>query len=239
MERTKIILSLIMTFCLYSCVSLEKVSRHSFDSGFYRLKSPGVKSTEVYVDLAGDSVNIYDVSNKGKSMSPVVSSFKGIRINDIKPGNFLYNSTLIRKSLDFDLSTIIAKYRPASSGVPNQLSSNINAALYLGFRRDFFIIRTHSTPLNYVSSHIRQIGFDAGLFAGLGITPVNPTVTNLTTILEYDGLVFQKGVAGFFTIENMSVGIALGFDNLLDKNSRVWIFNQKPWIGLVLGIANF
>jgi hypothetical protein len=37
----------------------------------------------------------------------------------------------------------------------------------------------------------------------------------------------------------MSVGLAIGFDNLVDKNKSVWIYNQKPYIGLVIGIANF
>jgi len=59
------------------------------------------------------------------------------------------------------------------------------------------------------------------------------------TFQEYDGIVFQKGVSVFATYENMSVGIALGFDNLMDHNKGIWIYNNKPWIGIVIGIANF
>lgn len=48
-----------------------------------------------------------------------------------------------------------------------------------------------------------------------------------------------KGFSVFGTYENMSVGFAIGFDNLIGHDKSIWIYNQKPWIGLVLGIANF
>jgi hypothetical protein len=100
-------------------------------------------------------------------------------------------------------------------------------------------MRSKMSPLHIQNTQIRHIGFDAGVFAGIGITPINPTTTNSHILLEYDGMVFQKGIAGFITIEFMSVGIAVGFDNLLDENSKYWVYNQKPWIGVVIGIANF
>jgi hypothetical protein len=97
----------------------------------------------------------------------------------------------------------------------------------------------HISPLGEETSFIRHIGFDAGVFAGIGITALNPTVTRDAIIQEYDGMVFQKGVAGFISFDNMSVGITIGFDNLLDKNKTSWIYNQKPYIGLLIGISNF
>lgn len=89
------------------------------------------------------------------------------------------------------------------------------------------------------TSYIRQVGFDVGFFAGLGLTFMNPTVTDNKITQEYDGMVFQKGVAGFVTFDNMSVGLTIGFDNLLNKNRSSWIYNQKPYLGLVIGISNF
>jgi hypothetical protein len=239
LRKSNLLISLLIALFSFGCVPLEKISRHDLDSGYYKLKTPDYKSSDVYVDLKEDTVTVFNVTGTGKSKVPDISSAQGIKISEIKPGSFLYKSTLIRKSLDFDLSTVALKYRPESSGVPNQLSYNINTVLYLGIRRDFFIVKSHHTPLKKENSFIRQIGFDAGLLAGIGITPINATVTNSNTLLEYDGWFFQKGVAAFVTIERMSVGISLGFDNLLDKNSNIWIYNQKPWIGIVLGISNF
>ena len=98
---------------------------------------------------------------------------------------------------------------------------------------------TNTSPLNEQSTFCSHSGFDFGLFAGFGITQINPTVTGDKITQEYDGIIFQKGVGLFMTLERMSVGIVLGFDNLMDSNKDVWLYNQKPYLGLCLGIANF
>ena len=35
---------------------------------------------------------------------------------------------------------------------------------------------------------------------------------------------------------NITAGLALGFDNLLDKNKKIWIYENKYWIGLTFGL---
>jgi hypothetical protein len=239
MKTGNLTILILLILTSFSCVSINKISRHDFDTGYFKLKSPEVKPEKIYADLTGDSITVFSVTGEGRQRAPEILSSRGMNINNIRPGSFLNNSVFIKNSLDIDLSTVLIKYRFESSGVPNQLNANLNGALYLGFRKDYYSFRSKLSPLNVYKTQRRHIGFDAGVFAGLGITPVNYTVTNNHTMLEYDGIVFQKGIAGFITIEFMSVGIALGFDNLLDGNSKYWVFNQKPWIGLVLGIANF
>jgi hypothetical protein len=118
------------------------------------------------------------------------------------------------------------------------MNSNFNAALYIGGRKDFFSFKQHKEVLRSIP-YIRQTGFDAGLFAGFGITFMSPTNTEGRTGQEYDGIVFQKGAAVFFTFDRISVGLACGFDNLIGADSKIWIYNNKPWFGLALGIANF
>lgn len=222
-----------------SCVPVEKIARHEFDSGFYNLKRPGNDPSKVYTTVVEDSITVYPVTTVGKNEVPDNTSFKGIRINNINEGNEFYKSSFINKSIDIDLTTVILKYRPPLGDVPNQLSSNINAAIYFGIRKDFYKLIPYKSPLGDETSYVRQIGFDAGIFAGLGITFMNPTVTLNAITQEYDGMVFQKGVAGFVTFDNMSIGVALGFDNLLDENKNSWIYNQKPYLGIVIGISNF
>ncbi len=222
---------------LTGCAPLDKIYSHDFSSGFYKLKSPGVGPVDIYVDLRGDLISLYQLSGK-KSINtdnPISSQI----ISSVRPGTNLYKSTLHKSSFDFDLSTVPVKFRASQGDVPSQLNATVNGIIYAGFRQDFFKIVTHSSELRETNSFIRQIGFDFGLFAGLGIASVNPTVTMGHTIQEYDGIVFQKGFAGFLNFENLSFGIGLGFDNLLDKNKNIWIYNQKPWIGIVLGVANF
>jgi hypothetical protein len=236
-EKLSIVVVIIIVFS--SCAPLQRISKHDFDSGYFKLKTPGEEPSKIYVDLKEDSISVHNVTGKGKLRTPDTAPAGGIKIGSIRPGSYLSGSTFVKSSLDFDLSTVVLKYRPPVSGVQNQLSYNVNTLFYLGFRRDYYIIKTNSNPLKKYESNILQIGFDAGFFAGFGITPVNPTMTDFKIVQEYDGFFFQKGIAAFFTIDRMSVGISLGFDNLLDDNSHKWIYNQKPWIGIILGIANF
>jgi hypothetical protein len=221
------------------CAPFDKIYSHEFGPGYFKLKGPGSVPGKVYLDTASDSLIVYPASGKGKSLVPDISSPHGISIRSIKPGSFLYNNTFVKTSADIDLSTILLKYRSHAGDVPSQLSANINGVFYAGFRKDYFKMKSDISQVNVLNSYVRHTGFDFGFFAGIGITPVTPTVTMGRTIQEYDGIVFQKGFAIFGTYENMSVGISIGFDNLLDKNRSIWIYNQKPWIGLVLGIANF
>lgn len=103
----------------------------------------------------------------------------------------------------------------------------------------FYKIVSPVHPLHEEKSLIRQIGFDLGFFAGIGSSPVNPTVTNNKVNQEYDAMIFQKGIAGFISINKMSIGLAVGFDNLLDKNKSLWIYNQKSYLGLIISVSNF
>jgi hypothetical protein len=34
-----------------------------------------------------------------------------------------------------------------------------------------------------------------------------------------------------------SFGFAAGYDYLLSQDRKIWIYNNKPWVGFVVGIA--
>jgi hypothetical protein len=228
-------LVIISVLSICSCAPLETLATHDFASGYYKLKTrDNGEVRKVYADISGDSINVYDVVHTDGRRAPATGQERIITVSDAGSGN-----SLIRTSVDADLSTILTKLRPSQGSVPLQLNANLNALVYIGYRKDYFMIKSSKDPLKKSHSFIRHAGFDAGLFAGLGITQVTPTNTDFKTLKEYDGVVFQKGVAVFFTIERISLGVSLGFDNLLDENSKIWLYNQKPYIGLVLGIANF
>ena len=232
---------LLLTFFLLQagCTPFDKIYSHDFSDGYFKLKTPDQSPGSVYLKLDDDSIRVYPVLADKKSGMADTVNFYSINLNSIKPGTYLYNSTFVKTSADVDLSTVLLKFRPSAGDVPSQLNANLNGVLYAGFRKDYFKIKSSFSPLRETTSFIRHTGFDFGVFAGIGITPVNYTVTMNKTFQEYDGIVFQKGISVFATYENMSVGLALGFDNLLDHNKSIWVFNNKPWIGLVLGIANF
>ena len=229
----------VFLLAVFSCAPVHKIARHDFDSGIYTLKTEDSVTQQVYTKVSGDSLTVYPLTPSGLTKTPDVTRFSATGISDVSAGNYFFKSRFTRNSIDVDLTTILLKYRPEQMEVPNQLSSNINAALYIGLRKDFFKMMSYKTPLKEEYSFLRQTAFDAGLFAGIGITPVNPTVTSGTVNIEYDGIVFQKGIAGYITFDNMSIGITLGFDTLLDKNKGAWLFNEKPYLGIAIGISNF
>ena len=220
------------------CAPIGSIIKHEFNSGFYKMSSEKISSARVYADVSEDSIIIYQIKGTD-SGQPDISSGVGSKIRSIGPDDDLYESRFNKKSVEVDLSTMLTKLRPATSGVPSQLNSNLNALIYLGARNDIYKIKTFSSVLNKTSSSFKHFGYDGGIFAGIGIVSVNPTVTNDNTSLEYDGIVFQKGIGVFITIDNASVGLTLGFDNLIGGNSINWIYNNKPYLGLTIGIANF
>jgi hypothetical protein len=222
-----------------SCVSLGKLTRHDFDSGFYKLKVQGAEPSGVYAEVIEDSIIVYPVISEGKKVFPNTSSSMGTRISRIKKDNYFYKACFTNNSFDIDLTSIIFKSRHSRDDVPNQFSADLDVAIYVGFRKDFYMIVSPVYPLHEEKSSIRQIGFDLGLFAGIGSSPVNPTVTNNLVSQEYDAMIFQKGIAGFISINKVSVGLAVGFDNLLDKSRSSWIYNQKPYLGLIISVSSF
>jgi len=231
-----LVISFVMTA---GCVPFDKIYSHDFNDGYFKLKSSGIKPENIYLNVTDDSLKVYSVQKGNKFKLSDTSAFYRVNLKSIAPGNPLYNSTFVKTSADIDLSTVLLKFRPTTGNVPSQLSANVNGIFYTGFRKDFFKLKSSFSELHELSSFIRHTGFDFGLFAGIGISPVTPTTTMNRTVQEYDGVVFQKGFSVFGTYENMSVGLAVGFDNLIGHDKRIWIYNQKPWIGLVLGIANF
>lgn len=83
---------------------------------------------------------------------------------------------------------------------------------------------------------IQHFGTSIGGFAGISSEPVNPWVTGDAVTIEYDGVVFSTGIAWIAGMNNLSAGIAVGFDYLLDSNFEHWIYQGKPWFGVVFGI---
>jgi len=222
-----------------SCVSLGKLTHHDFDSGFYKLKINGTETSRIYAEVTEDSIIVYPVKLEGKKKFPDTSNSNSARISRISSDNYFYRSCFTNNSLDVDLTSILFKSRHSRDDVPNQFSADLDIALYAGFRKDFYKIVTPVHQLHEIKSYVQQIGFDLGIFAGIGSSPVNPTVTYNKIGQEYDAMIFQKGIAAFISINKMSFGLAVGFDNLLDKNRSYWIYNQKSYIGLIISVSGF
>lgn len=211
------------------CGSLKSSSKYQLNDGFYKARLAHRKNVPVYVHVHNDSIQVY----RAPGRQPDTTRSDGYA--PVGTGTS-ENLRLVQASFDLDVLTIPFKERPAASGLPRQLNTNFNGALYVGYRSDSYRISYRKTPLNRHHRQLRHYGYSAGLFGGLGATAMNPSVTDSQISSEYDGVVFSRGVAAIIAVDNVTFGLGFGFDYLLDENRKFWIYQNKPWIGLTLGL---
>ena len=217
-----------------SCTTILDSAKYKFNDGLYftNILSHG----KVIVTNMGDSTLV----------TPMIKA-NGTEIQDTLHERY-FNATVTKldgpvktpvfydPSFDLDLVTIPFKYRPSVQGFPNQLNANYNAALYIGYRTDVYQLDYTRTPIGVYKREVHHFGLSGGVFAGLGNSALNEWTTKPAIDKEYDGVVFTKGIALVGGVQNLSVGLALGFDNLLDPNRNVWLYQNKCWIGVTLGV---
>jgi hypothetical protein len=237
--RTELFMIMAVPFLLSmaGCNVIQNATQHEFSDGTYRYKKPGESVERVYVTVREDTITTYPLLKEDGSKIADTSRPGTILLQDTVASALPKYGTLRKTSLDVDILSIIFKYRPGREEMPNQLNTNFNAALYLGYRKDYYSVRAFKSPMRVI--HIRRVhfGFDAGLFAGFSSTAINPWVTDNNIESEYDGFVFQKGLGAFIGVEDFGFGLVLGFDSLLDENKKYWIYQGKPYIGFAIGLT--
>jgi hypothetical protein len=234
-----IILIFFSSVLLFSaCTSLRDSSKYEFQSAkYYTSLIPGTEN-KVYLNVAEDTIEVFPVKTVGDreevETEPVEVLTENVHVHEASYGkgsHYFYNP-----SFDLDIITIPLKYRFATQSVPRQLTTNFNGVAYLGFRNDIFRVRYKRNPLNEMERSTRHFGTSIGGFAGISSEPVNPWVTRDIVQIEYDGVVFSTGLAWIAGINNLTAGIAIGFDFLQDPNRQHWVYQGKPWLGLAFGI---
>lgn len=219
---------------LSSCGIFRKSAKTDFVDGFYKQKSD-TSSQMVYVDVVEEDIRIHPALKPGNGWRvdtlslPVVY---GPQWNGGQPPNPKFMS----HSFDVDFLAIPLKFRPPQANVPFQLNTNLNGALYLGYRTDTYKVHYLPNPFGVSEREIVHFGFSFGGFSGLGNTFLSPTTTNEGIEQEYDGMVWSNGLAGIFAINKFTLGLAIGKDYLLDQNRSVWIYQNKWWFGLAFGL---
>jgi len=217
----KIIYLIVVAILLSSCGIIKNSPKNALVDGTYNQLVAG-KKIPVYIQTMDDSISILNTKTK-QIFSP----------NSKDVGTIL---NFHKQSFDIDFITVPVKFRPSVKSVPNQLSGEINASLYLGLRNDLFKIKHIINPLGTRKSEIEHFGISFGGLLGVGNSVINADATNQMVVHEYQGIVFSKGLAGIIAINNFTIGIAFGSDNLIDSNQNSWIYNQKPWFGLAIGL---
>ena len=220
-----------------SCSTIENATRHDFSDGNFSYKMPGEQPMKVYLTQNQDTITLYPLINKDGQKTADTSRPVPILLKEIEAKDVPSYGTLRKSSMDLDLLTILFKYRFGQEEMPNQLNSNINAAVYIGYRRDYFSIKSFKTPMPVLQVKRVHFGFDTGAFLGIGSTAMNPWVTGNAIESEYDGLILETGAGAFLGVEDFGFGIILGFDFLQDKNKEYWIYHGKPYLGFAIGLT--
>jgi hypothetical protein len=227
-----ILISVALIVFLTSCNTLEKASTHGFNSGSYKLESKQKSDQKVYADVTEEKIDVYHQTEN----QPDKNAFLTI---SLKPSDSLPIGPVVfkKESIDIDITAILLKYRPSVYGLPGQMTTDFNIALYSGWRHDSYTIKSKRDPLGKSHHKITDWGYDFGLFAGPGATLISPFTTQNKVTNEYSAMIIQTGMAGFIESNMASFGIAIGFDYLLNSDREVWIYNKKPWVGFIVGIA--
>ncbi len=217
---------------LTSCNTLEKAAIHGLNSGYYKLKSENKASENVYLDVRSDQINVYHADKRQLDKK----QFFTIPLNKIDSVT-LIPMVLKKQSLDIDITSILLKYRLSVYDLPAQLTSDLNFALYAGWRHDYYQLMRKIDPLGRSLYNINNRGFDFGFFVGPGTALISPFNTRNKRTDEYSGMVIQSGIAGFLETDTASFGLAIGLDYLLNPDRKIWIYHRKPWVGFTIGIA--
>lgn len=230
----KNLILILSVFVMAGCSAIRPTPKTALVDGIYTQKKDNQKR-KVYVDVEYNALRIYGTQSTGNQLmidSVSTSDFYTEQIKEEIKEKIL----LSKQSFDIDLLTIPLKYRVANMGVPPQLNTNINGAVFLGYRIDKYVVSYQPDFLQRSLRNITHYGFSFGVFNGLGNTDLTPTNTFNNISQEYDGMVWNKGLAGILAVNNFTIGISLGVDNLLDKNKKVWIYESKPWVGIAFGL---
>jgi hypothetical protein len=219
---------------LHSCSALEQGLTHGLADGYYRSRTNGGAAQLTYLDVEDDSLTAYAVVRANGVRRIDTSAFTVHRRAPWQgPCGTL---TLVEHGLDIDLMYVLLKYRPATAGIPPQLNTDPNGALYVGYRTDHYTMACQVDALGRRQRVVRERSIDVGGFIGIGATAMNSTVTRAPIELEYTGMVLTGGVGVFTSIGQLGFGITGGVDHLLDENGSRWVYQDAPWLGLSIGV---
>ncbi|WP_141106630.1 hypothetical protein [Hymenobacter gelipurpurascens] len=171
---------------------------------------------------------------RADSLSPAQAKWPSLpAFYRLRPGHHV---VVAARRFDLDVFTIPFKIRPSRGGVPLQLNTNFNAALYLGRRLDFYHLTSHQLLGGRRQPVVRTTGLGYGLFTGLGSSLITPDFTRQQAVTEYEGFVVHAGAAAIYDAHIFNLGLAIGADHLLGPDGRSWIYQHKPWFGVLFGL---
>ncbi|WP_224995791.1 hypothetical protein [Cesiribacter sp. SM1] len=223
-------------FLLAGCKSFSENAKYELNNGYYKAREEEGDDHRVYVYTNEDTLVAYRLVQQEGNRLIDTTGRAALVFPATNRGAIPTTYTLHEYSFDLDVLAIPMKYRPETAGVPRQLNTQFNGAIYAGYRTDRYRISYEPTPLGIADREINHYGYSVGYFTGIGVEPINPWVTHDLYAGEYDGIAWMNGVAVMIGINSFTFGLGVGIDQLLDANRNIWIYQGKPWLGLTLGL---
>ncbi|HMJ69218.1 MAG TPA: hypothetical protein VK508_09995 [Cyclobacteriaceae bacterium] len=211
-------LSLIVLAC-YGCSSVRNSHKYELSDGKYSFRQPGEEFRRVWAYVKDDSVSLFADEKGSQPIVPQI--FK--------------DEYFIKRSFDVDVIAVPFKYRPASVNLPRQLTTDFNGNIFLGYRIDRFRLIHKNTPIG-IKRIYKHRALSVGGFGGLGTAAITPWTTNNMMTDEYTGFVLSRGLAVMVGLNNLTFGVGVGWDNLTDRDRAIWIYQDKAWYGLTIGL---
>jgi hypothetical protein len=204
----KIYLVILTLLLCAGCSAIRETSLHPMEDNIYKV--PSQRNKRYYTVVEEYKITMHTVKKTAKGW--ITDTTAGTISMSTNNPQSTQPVTFITSTFDLDVLTILFKYRPYSSGFPNQLNTNFNAAGFIGHRSDYYILSYQKNPLDKLRHKVNHFAYSVGFFGGLGSTNMNPFVTGNRLLSEYDGVVITKGIVGLVGIGNLTFGAAIGLD---------------------------
>ena len=120
----------VLVLILSACSTIKDSPKYQLSDGEYEFRQPGEKYKKAFVAVEEDTLRIFLIEKPKEAFIP----------QPLKDQYFL------KRSFDVDVITIPFKYRPSTSSLPRQLTSDFNGNVFIGFRGDRFALHLRRNP---------------------------------------------------------------------------------------------
>lgn len=212
-------------------------SREDFAPDVYTYKVGGVPRGKWYTSQEQDSIKLYPLQarnwRKSEPRHLPAPQVLVLQTLVVEPDS---SRVFVTQSLDVDVFTAPIKYRPARGDFAPQLQPVLNLNAYTGYRRDKYAYHYRPTRGGFYRKTLTHVGISGGCFVGIGSEHILQDRISRPIAGEYDGFLMSAGLGIFLGLQQVTAGLLVGADRLMDGNSRFWLYDRKPWIGIGLGV---
>jgi len=134
--------------------------------------------------------------------------------------------------------TIPFKVRFETEERPYNLTTSVNVGFTRSWKKIFHSYRPITKSKDSEPFATKTSQFEMGLAPFLGITAVDLNSSNTNDVVTTNRKVFgvSLGIFGMVGVDDFDIGIGIGVDHGFSDQSSDWIYQNKPWVGLILGI---